>query len=261
MRTVVFTDLDGTLLSYEDYSFTAADEALKKLREHDIPLVFCTSKTRKEIEFWRKQLDNHDPFISENGGGIFIPKDYFDYTIEYDSEFEEYYVIKLGEDISYLKQGIRELKETYALASFIDMTPREIREDTGLDLKQAALAKQREFDIPIKLQDESKKPAILEEIKNRGLQYMVGGRFIHLTGDNDKGKAVKILTGLYEKQYGTVLTFGLGDSHNDFSMLDVVDNAYLVKRRNGTYATEKYNKADGVGPEGWNQVVLRDVIK
>ena len=73
-RLLVFTDLDGTLLDHESYSFEPALPALAVLKEKNIPLVLCTSKTRAEIELFRIQLKNIHPFISENGGAIFVPK-------------------------------------------------------------------------------------------------------------------------------------------------------------------------------------------
>ena len=42
---LVFTDLDGTLLDHEDYSYAAANEALAELRSRRIPLILCSSKT------------------------------------------------------------------------------------------------------------------------------------------------------------------------------------------------------------------------
>jgi len=77
MKKIIFTDLDGTLLDSDTYSYEKAKIALQLLKKRRIPLIFCTSKTRAEIEFWRDEVGNYDPFISENGGGIFIPKDYF----------------------------------------------------------------------------------------------------------------------------------------------------------------------------------------
>jgi len=71
---IIFSDLDGTLLNQDTYSFNEGQKALKLLKKYNIPLIFATSKTRAEIEFWRKKIGNNDPFISENGGGIFIPK-------------------------------------------------------------------------------------------------------------------------------------------------------------------------------------------
>lgn len=50
-KIIIFTDLDGTLLDVV-YSYHAANEALHSIREQDIPLVICSSKTRAEIEFF-----------------------------------------------------------------------------------------------------------------------------------------------------------------------------------------------------------------
>ncbi|MEW6601405.1 MAG: HAD hydrolase family protein, partial [Nitrospirota bacterium] len=57
-KIIIFTDLDGTLLDYPGYSFEAARSALDLIRERGIPLVVCSSKTRREIEHYRKKLDN-----------------------------------------------------------------------------------------------------------------------------------------------------------------------------------------------------------
>ncbi|HEY4579910.1 MAG TPA: HAD-IIB family hydrolase, partial [Candidatus Acidoferrales bacterium] len=65
---IVFTDLDGTLLDYHTFSWTAANEALAEIERRRVPLVFCTSKTRAEIEALRRKIGNAHPFISENGG-------------------------------------------------------------------------------------------------------------------------------------------------------------------------------------------------
>jgi mannosyl-3-phosphoglycerate phosphatase len=71
---IFFTDLNGTLLDHYRYSFDAAQEVLKKINVDKISLIFCSSKTRAEIEMWQKKLGNHYPFISENGGAILYSK-------------------------------------------------------------------------------------------------------------------------------------------------------------------------------------------
>ncbi|CAG0948086.1 partial Glucosyl-3-phosphoglycerate/mannosyl-3-phosphoglycerate phosphatase, partial [Anaerolineae bacterium] len=81
-NTIIFSDLDGTLLDAADYSFAAAKPALAMIHERGIPLILCSSKTRSEIEIYRRRLDNVHPFIAENGGGIFIPKGYFSVPAE-----------------------------------------------------------------------------------------------------------------------------------------------------------------------------------
>ena len=95
-RLVLFTDLDGTLLDHDTYSFEPAREALRALESEDIPVVFTTSKTRAEIEKWRRLTGNADPFISENGGAIFVPEGYFAGGFHYDRKDGGYLVIELG---------------------------------------------------------------------------------------------------------------------------------------------------------------------
>ena len=73
MQTIIFTDLDETLLN-QDYSFSEAERALEIIRDKEVPLIICSSKTRAEIEVYQAKLRIDWPFISENGGGIFIPK-------------------------------------------------------------------------------------------------------------------------------------------------------------------------------------------
>ena len=47
---LIFTDLDGSLLDHESYSFAAAVPLLQELASACIPVVPVTSKTRVEIE-------------------------------------------------------------------------------------------------------------------------------------------------------------------------------------------------------------------
>ena len=70
-KIIIFTDLDGTLLDYASYSFAKAETALAYIKQRSIPLIICSSKTKKEILVYREKLGIKEPFISENGGGIF----------------------------------------------------------------------------------------------------------------------------------------------------------------------------------------------
>ena len=76
-QLVLFTDLDGTLLDHDTYTAEPALPALDIISRRHIPLVVCTSKTAAEIQKLRDSIGNSDPFISENGGGIFVPENYF----------------------------------------------------------------------------------------------------------------------------------------------------------------------------------------
>ena len=111
MKKIVYTDLDGTLLDHDTYSFEESKPGLELLKKLEVPIIFCTSKTRFEIEEYREKLGNSHPFISENGGGIFIPKNYFSFDFNYDDIIDNYKTIILGEKFDNLMKVLDTLKK------------------------------------------------------------------------------------------------------------------------------------------------------
>ena len=256
---VVFTDLDGTLLD-KNYSYEVAKPAIDLLLHLKIPIVLCSSKTRAEIEVYRKKIGINDPFISENGGAIFIPRNYFDFPYDFTDEQEEYNVIELGTGYPVLRKKLEEIRKKTGckIVGFGDMCAEEIARDCGLDLESAELACKREYDEAFCIVDGNEKE-VLRLIKEEGLNYTKGGRYYHLIGNNDKGKAVRILTDLYIKKFGDIKTIGLGDSLNDLPMLEEVDIPVLVKKPDGRHdpdiKLENIMKVDGIGPAGWRKAI------
>ncbi len=266
-KFVIFTDLDGTLLDVDTYSFEPALPALLAIKRRKIPLIFCTSKTRGEIEHYRKLLGNTDPFISENGGGIFIPRDWLGFSFKHKRGVEGYKVIELGTPYKELVEVLNSIRNETGIRvkGFFDMTISEVAEICGLSEGLAALAKVRDYDEPFLIEDGKDDKESIElvkkEITSRGFRFTEGGRLYHLTGENDKGKAVEILTGLIRKELPDITTLGIGDSLNDLPMLEVVDIPIVVKKPDGKFDpkvnTDKLIFADGVGPEGWNNIILK----
>lgn len=260
---IIFTDLDGTLLDHETYSFEAAQEALEEIRQRGIPLVLCTSKTRAEVERYRKLLDNHDPFIVENGGGVFIPKGYFLFSYPYQREVADYHVIEDGVPYHRLVQTLKRVRvESGArIIGFSDLSVEEVARLTGLSLEEARLAKEREYDEPFFV-DGPREVAdrVRRLLRKKGFLCTRGGRFDHLTGLNDKGKGVSTLAGLFQRAYGKVRTVGIGDSVNDLPLLRAVEVPILVQRVNGTYDPKvrlpNLIRVQGVGPLGWRRAIL-----
>jgi mannosyl-3-phosphoglycerate phosphatase family protein len=265
-RFVFFTDLDGTLLDYHTYSFDDARPALGLLKAGRIPLVICSSKTKAEIEYYRQEMDNRHPFISENGGGIFIPKGYFHFPIsseEYSvSEEGDYIVVMLGALYSQLREAIVSLrKEGFDVRGFGDMTPEEIAAVTGLGVPEAKMAKMRDFDEPFLFGGSNEEEEqLLKAIRERGLSY-TRGRFFHLLGNSDKGQAVSILAALYSNEFHGITTVALGDNPNDLPMLKRVDIPVIVQKHDGSYDPvidlPGFLRAGGIGPRGWNDSVKK----
>lgn len=260
---VIFTDLDGSLLDAKTYSFDAAREALDALRARGVPLVLASSKTRAEIERLRNSLDHHHPFVAENGGGVFIPKGYFDFPLEGTVLRGPYQVLELGLPYAALRLALKEIAHALGcrLRGFGDMTTEEVAERTGLAPSDAQLAKQREYDEPFIIEST---PPPVEEIRRKaealGLRCTSGGRFHHLMGPSDKGLACRHLIDFYRRRYGAIMTVAIGDSLNDLPMLAAVDRPMLVQRADGTYdpdvAFSSLVRASGIGPVGWNRAIL-----
>ena len=268
MKHIVFTDMDGTLIDRNTYSYEAAKPALLALKEQDIPLIFCTSKTRAELEIYVQELDLAHPFISENGGAIFIPRNYFDVEYEHTKEMSNYNVIELGTDYGTLRKTLGDIRASvdFEIIGFGDLDAAGVSEDTGLDIKSAKLARMREYDEAFRLSEGEDTPEVanrlIKLIKSHGLNHTRGGRYWHIIGDNDKGKAVTILSGIYRRQFAgdNVKTIGLGDSQNDLPMLQAVDIPLLVQKPGGQHDASitdaRINKVKGIGPIGWNLAIL-----
>ncbi|MBI5741566.1 MAG: HAD-IIB family hydrolase [Nitrospirae bacterium] len=239
--------------------------ALSLIKEKSIPLIICSSKTLPEIEHYRKKLYNLHPFISENGGGVFIPKEYFRFQIsDFRFEIEEkgkYHIIRLGAKYPDLRRAVQDLrKEGFSVKGFGDMTVEEISALTGLGIEEAEMAKERDFDEPFIFPEATYElPLLLDAIRKKGFKH-TQGKFHHLLGNSDKGKAVSILIELYKKESGEITTAAVGDSQNDVPMLEAVDHPVIVQKPDGKFDPQIYLpdliKAEGVGPEGWNKAVI-----
>ena len=262
---VVLTDLDGTLLDSVTYSFQAATPALRALRQRKIPVVLVSSKTRAEVQPIRFNLDNHDPFVVENGGALYVSTDLFGFPVEGGTSRGPFQVVEFGAPYPTLRNTLKELEQAAGipLRGFGDMPPGEVAERTGLSLQDAVLAKQREYDEPFVVEGSEH---LLQELgrlaEERGVRITRGGRFCHLMGATDKGRACRVLLDWYRRQQepAALVAIGLGDGLNDLPMLSAVDRPIAIQRPDGTYVAEMLRpgvvRAPGIGPAGWNQAIL-----
>jgi len=264
MLKIVFTDLDGTLLDHRTYDYTPALPALAKLQEKQIPLVFCTSKTAAEVIPFRTEIKNEDPFIVENGGGIYIPKSYFATLPVETRKSDHFLVISRGLPYIQLQEILARISGECGLTvqSFDQLTASELAESSGLSLEQAQRSLQREFDLPFSIVSPHPNRSQLEEkVQQLGLKLIQGGRFFHLSSNSEKGGAVAQLIGLYQaNRGGPVRSIGLGDSRNDLSMLGEVDipviipNPYSIAPLADELPGAR--RAHTPGPKGWNDAIL-----
>ncbi|MEI6865196.1 HAD-IIB family hydrolase [Flavicella sp.] len=264
MKTIVFTDLDGTFLNHNDYSFVEASEALEQILNKEIPLVFTTSKTKIEVEQLQEKVEIKEPFIVENGAALFIPKNYKDFDFSFLAEFEQYYILQLGVSYSQVLNFYNRYKKEFKMLGFSDMSIEKVMELTGLSKENAKASKQRNFTEPFVLENNSCLENLEKLAVKHHLKITKGGRFYHLIGEQqDKGKAVKKCISLFENMYNEKInSIGLGDGQNDVPMLNSVDIPIAIQNNEGKYVSiskSKLQKSSFKGAKGWNEMLMKNV--
>jgi len=269
MRKLLFTDLDGSLLDHHSYDFSPALPAIKQLTNQHIPWILTSSKTAAELIGIREQLDNAYPFIVENGAGVFWPNGAVD---EYDLpdgavlqkhgssfQFVSLSTVSLRSMVE-LSQKLKK-KFDFKFKGFSEMTSQEVAECTGLPLDEAVKAKQRHFSEPLLWKDtEANLSKFRAFIESHDLQVIKGGRFVHLMGKSNKGRALKFIESYYHSRWHeTVETIALGDGENDVPLLEASDVAVVI--RSPVNKAPRVNNLRKVmteecGPVGWNRAVM-----
>lgn len=265
---LIFTDLDGSLLDHDSYSHSPADELLEKLEGDQVPVILTTSKTRAEVEVLRSELNNPHPFIIENGAGVYIPQGYFPNKPEGCIEVDSFWVFRFCEArehwLSILEKGKTIFPHSFS--HFSAMKEEVIAQVTGLSFKQAQHANNREYGEPITwLGVDKSKQEFIQWLQEQGGHVLQGGRFLHLSGLCNKGKALAWLTSEYKNQCNCpeVKTIAIGDSDNDVAMLEEATLALIV--RSPVHAPPKLKRlhgfsiSDEFGPRGWSSG-LRNIL-
>lgn len=275
MQLMVFTDLDGTLLDAATYSWAQAASALEVLQTRGVPVCLVSSKTYAEIIHIHGQLRLTAPFVTENGGGMFLPPDLAPEVKEFLCEAtpglpkrkDGGLLVSLGADYASLTQSLKGISiETGAdIEGFSDMTAERTAYLTGLSLEDSLKARARDFDEPFLIHNRTPEleKAVAAAATRIGLTAVQGGRFFHLMGNADKGHAVSHITAAYRRVYGHFVTIGLGDGPNDYSFLKVVDLPVLVGRAFAETSElvpeplrKKIRAEQAPGPMGWRRSVF-----
>ncbi|MBB4174346.1 mannosyl-3-phosphoglycerate phosphatase [Sulfitobacter noctilucicola] len=248
MPLLVFTDLDGTLLSHEDYDWRAALPALTRLKTIGAGVIMASSKTAPEIEVLQQETGLSDwPAIVENGAGLLDKRD------NARAQHDDY--ARLRAELDSLPDALRKF-----FRGFGDMSVSQIAEVTGLAEASATLAARRRFSEPGTWSGATKELETFQaHLKARGIFAREGGRFLTLSfGKTKADQMARIIT-----RYTPHNTVALGDAPNDIEMLQAADFGIIVANPHRTPLpllkgedTGRVLRTDRSGPEGWNEAML-----
>lgn len=258
-QSIIYTDLDGTLLDHFDYSFDAAKNTIHALKKANIPVVPNTSKTYAEVTRLQEKFTLTTPFIIENGAAVYIPIDYFPTQPEDTSIQGNYWVKEFCPPREHWLSILSSIGDEYQqlFQGFSALSCEELCNLTGLTPESAEYAIDRKYTEPLLWHgDNENKSEFVAHMESLGAHMLQGGRFLHVGGHTDKGIAMTWLTNVYAKQQNThVQSIALGDSHNDNAMLETADFAMQIKspihpfpilnRINNSFRSTEF------GPKGW----------
>lgn len=259
MALLIFTDdLDGSLLDHDGCSVFGARPALARIRRLAIPLLITTGKTRAEVEGLYGGLKISQSFIVENGGGLFFPATLDDLPLPAAERCGRNRLQRLGLDYAELRGFLGEYGRRFQVRGFGDMAVAEVAERCGLSLRQAALAKKREFSEPFVC------AGALEEFRGlaarHGLAITRGDRFYQLVGSGqNQGRAVRAAIRAWRVAGRPVMAIGLGAGPNDEPLLANVEIPVQIPRADGSFAelaVEGVVRAKAPGGRGWGAAVM-----
>ena len=143
------------------------DEFTAALDHEGIPAVWLTSRSRLQFDEPRRKLGHRHPFIAEDGGGVYLPEDYFHLRPEMSRgqsskpevsrgrssksttlRLGRFTCIPVAEPLPAAAEALEGLSEDTGvpIVTLRSLSPRELAQNTGLPQREAELARQRDFD-------------------------------------------------------------------------------------------------------------------
>ena len=154
--SVLYIAVD-TLLPETGKSIAGFDEFSAALDHQGIPAVWLTSRSRLQFDEPRRKLGHAQPFIAEDGCGVYLPEDYF--HLRPDSagprsaktstlRLGRFTCIPSAEALPAAADALEALSQetNVPIVTLRSLSLRELAQNTGLPAREAELARQRDFD-------------------------------------------------------------------------------------------------------------------
>jgi len=272
---LVITDLDGSMLNHHNYAVDAAIPAIRLLQQKRVPIIFNTSKTFAESTALQQTLQIEAPLIVENGSAIYLPCSQFAESIFSETKFTEahqlsqqdgYWCVQLGKPQAEIRQILDSLslpEDSYQLLS--ECSVQRVMQLTGLAEADAQQAMHRDYSEPLLwLADDTQRNTFEQLLQEHGLNSLQGGRFMHVLGNCDKGRASQQLKHLYTSSNTTVKTIVLGDSPNDAAMLSMADISVMINSPSNKALQTllvPHIRTRQEAPDGWAEAIEKALLK
>ena len=256
---IIFTDLDGSLLHRDTFSFDPIKEYIKSLVNKGIIIIPNSSKTEKEIEKFNDELGMDLPYISENGSsicGLNLINSNFPNKIVLSREKDE--LIKI------FNEKIPENLKNKCV-QLLKINTKEQEKIFGQRKNKLKNALNRKYTLPLLFMgDKNEKNKLLKILNSNSLTLQEGGRILNLCDNINKVKSMNKVIKIFKKTEEKIKTIAVGDNYNDLDMLKNCDIPCLVF--NDQFKLDQINIENLIfsnkpSPEGWADVVKTALVK
>ncbi len=266
-KYLIFTDLDGTLLDHENYSYGNNKKIITSIINNENDVIFNTSKTFSEsINLLKKLNLTNMPFSTENGALLYFPKNRFK-KIKNSSDYGKYWKIRIAKLSSKnWHQFLLKKQKKFNFLIAQDLSSKILKKYTNLNNTSKMLNREASQiilweDSLVKLKKFKKE---LNSKKQQGV-LIQGSRFMQVSSVCNKRIAKKLISHIYDNQfYGTYSknTIALGDSKNDIDMLNSASYSCIIKNPSGSFPRLRSNKKNIIksskfAPDGWSQALYK----
>jgi len=209
--TALFIAIDSLLPARGPF-LPGFDEFTAALDHLGIPAVWLTRRSRLHLDEPRRKLGHAHPFIAENGCGIYLPEGYFHLRPDTAPpraqksatlRLGRFTCIPVAEILPAAAEALERLSEDTAVpvVTLSSLSSRELAQNTGLPAREAALARQRDFDELFFFAgaSENQVQRFLEEGHRRNLELRQDGVLWSIAIGASIQRSIRELSKLYDR--------------------------------------------------------------
>lgn len=261
---VVYCAIDEFIPSSRN-SKPGFEEFSSELDHASVPVVWVTNRSRTQIDVPRRKVGHNHPFIAEGGCGVYLPEDYFHLRPLKTVRLGRFMCIPVAAAQPAAPEALESLAEEtgVSIVSSRSLSPREFAQNSGLNSRDAEIARQRDFDELFFFAGTSDKDVarFLIQAHRKKLQVRQRGAFWSLAVGSSLRQCIRDLSSLYDRAIRAhAATFGLGLPEDSDELLVACDRGILLREPGQELSAQERPRSSRVrevsfsGPDAWAQI-------
>jgi|GEM_PF-43514 glycerate kinase len=227
LLVINFDLLNATAENLEQLAFTFAP-----IKKANIPLLLYSKGSYEEMLWICGQLAIHQPLIAESGGALYIPKSYLQLELNGFSEKGDYRELVFGTTKSFIENITDKLTKVSGLPSLDSdiQTPLDLADYWDIEIDEAERIMSRKYSQLVVKSDEVPplNEIFIALLKQQGLEILETEK-TYVFGNFSIKQPIEYWLGIMKEKHPDLKTIGLGHAAIDEPILELCDEAFLLK--------------------------------